>query len=347
MRVSQEELQQLIAAKLMAAGLDEDAASYTAKVMAWADVRGIHSHGAVRTEYYSERIAKGGLTTPAPITVESKTPSISVVDAGNGSGFVASREATELAIKSARDTGVGIVGIRRMGHSGPIGYYSLRAAEEGMVALTMCQSDPMAVPFGGADPFFGTNPIAFACPTGDDRQLLVDMATTVQAWGKILDARSRQVPIPDTWAVGEDGLPTTSADDVHGLLPIAGPKGTGLMMMVDILAGPMLGLPFGPHVTSMYADLTAGRELGQLMIVINPATLRGNDGFAAEVGRMVDELVTSRPAAGIDRVRYPGQPERENLERSKSEGIEIVDDVYDYLVSNDIHYDNYSGAFFN
>lgn len=340
-------LEELISAKLRAAGLDDDAAAFTAHVLAWADARGVHSHGVVRVEYYCERIAKGGLTVPAPLNIESRTPTTHVIDAGNGSGFVAARAATELAIETARQHGVAVVGIRRMGHSGPIGYYSQQAAKAGLVALTLCQSDPMAVPFGGADPFWGTNPIAFACPTGDDREFLVDMATTVQAWGKVLDARSRGVAIPDTWAVGHDGLPTTNPDDVHGLLPIAGPKGTGLMAMVDILAGPLLGLPFGPHVTSMYADLTAGRELGQLQIVLDPAVFRGDDGFASVIGTMLDELVASRPAQGVDRVRYPGQPEQERYQRSLSEGVEIVDELHEYLIGDAVHFDRYSGAFFN
>lgn len=157
----------------------------------------------------------------------------------------------------------------------------------------------------------------------------------------------RGVAIPDTWAVGHDGLPTTDPNDVHGLLPIAGPKGMGLMAMVDILSGPMLGLPFGPHVTSMYGDLTAGRELGQLQIALDPAVFRGDGGFAAEIGRMLDELTSSRPAEGVDRVRYPGQPEHERYERSLREGVDIVDELYEYLIGDAIHFDRYSGAFFS
>lgn len=347
MLVPIDRLEELIDAKLRAAGLDDDAARFTAHVLAWADARGVHSHGVVRVEYYCERIAKGGLTVPAPIEITSRTPTTHVVDAGNGSGFVAARAATALAIETAREHGVAVVGTRRMGHSGPIGYYSLQLAAAGLVGLTLCQSDPMAVPFGGADPFFGTNPIAFAAPVDDDREFVVDMATTVQAWGKVLDARSRGVAIPDTWAVGHDGLPTTDPNDVHGLLPIAGPKGMGLMAMVDILSGPMLGLPFGPHVTSMYGDLAAGRELGQLQIALDPAVFRGDGGFAAEIGRMLDELTSSRPAEGVDRVRYPGQPEHERYERSLREGVDIVDELYEYLIGDAIHFDRYSGAFFS
>ncbi|MBP2966968.1 Ldh family oxidoreductase, partial [Acinetobacter baumannii] len=124
---------------------------------------------------------------------------------------------------------------------------------------------------GGTEPFFGTNPIAFSAPTKNKRPIIFDMATTVQAWGKILDARSKNKEIPDTWAVDADGKPTTDPHAVHGLLPISGPKGYGLMMMVDILSGSLLGLPFGKHVSSMYADLSDGRILGQLFVLINPS----------------------------------------------------------------------------
>ena len=137
----------------------------------------------------------------------------------------------------------------------------------------------MVVPFGGSEVYYGTNPIAFSAPRSNGRPIVFDMATTVQAWGKILDKRSRGESIPDTWAVDETGAPTTDPNQVAGLLPIAGPKGYGLMMMVDILAGVLLGLPFGKGVSSMYADLTEERNLGHTYIIIDPARFRDIEEF--------------------------------------------------------------------
>ena len=160
--------------------------------------------------------------------------------------------------------------MRRLSHSGSIGYYTEMAAEQGLAAISMCQSDPMAVPVGGTEPYYGTNPISFSVPSADGRIVVFDMATTVQAWGKILDKRSRGESIPDTWAVDEKGIPVTDPNKVNALLPIAGAKGYGLMMMVDIFSGILTGVPFGGHVSSMYHDLSKGRDLGQLHIVIDP-----------------------------------------------------------------------------
>src|SRR5699024_2366875 len=138
--------------------------------------------------------------------------------------------------------------------------------------------------------YYGTNPIAFAAPTDGDKPFIFDMATTVQAWGKILDARSKGQEIPDTWAVDKEGVPTTDPHAVAGLLPIAGPKGYGLMMMVDILSGMLMGLPFGKHVSSMYNKMSEGRDLGQLYILIDPAWFTNLDMFKAHMTQTIDEL---------------------------------------------------------
>ena len=167
------------------------------------------------------------------------------------------------------------------------------------------------------------------------------MATTVQAWGKILHARSRKESIPDSWAVDEQGNSTTDSTKVNALLPIAGPKGYGLMMMVDILSGVLLGVPFGKHVSSMYHDLSKGRELGQLHVVINPEYFVGLDTFKKSISTMLDEIKEIVPSEGFKEVNYPGERGRMREQKYEENGIEIVDDIYNYLVSDDIHFDYY------
>ena len=169
------------------------------------------------------------------------------------------------------------------------------------------------------------------------------MATTVQAWGKILHARSKNESIPDTWAVDENGEPTTDPHKVRALLPVAGPKGYGLMMMVDVLSGVLLGLPFGNKVSSMYHDLSEGRDLGQLHIVINPAVFTGLDSFKENIAQTMTDLNGIKPAPGFDQVFYPGQNLEFIQKDYEEKGIEIVDDIYEYLASDVIHnnaYDN-------
>lgn len=341
MRLDRETLHTLIANKMHKAGLTKEDADIAADVLTFADLRGVHSHGAVRVEYYSERIAKGGMTINPQISYTETGPASAILDYDNGCGLVAAKVGMEKAIAMAKKTGVAVVGIKRMSHSGSLGYFTEMAARENLVAVSMCQSDPMAVPYGGSEEFFGTNPIAFAAPSADGRIISFDMATTVQAWGKILHARSKGGDIPSDWAVDINGEPTTDPYKVNALVPIAGAKGYGLMMMVDVLSGILLGVPFGKNVSSMYADLSKGRDLGHLHIVINPAFFIGLDLFKQSISTMLDELEQVTPMKGVGKVCYPGERGKEREKAYLRDGIEIVDDIYKYLISDDIHFNRY------
>ena len=342
-RVSSGKLHELIKNKLMRAGLKEEQAQETANHLVFADLSGIHSHGAVRVEYYAERINKGGINLEPKLEFEQTGPSTAIFHGDNTQGHYAANLALEPAMKMAKESGVAVVGLSRVGHTGMLSYYVKKITEQNLIALSMCQSDPMVVPFGGAETFYGTNPIAFGAPSNGENPLIIDMATTVQAWGKILDARSKGKSIPDTWAVDKDGAPTTDPSKVNGLLPIAGPKGYGLMMMVDILSGVLLGLPFGKEVSSMYHNLHEGRNLGQIFIIIDPERFVGAELFKQYISRSMKELNEIKPAKGFDRVLYPGQISQEQYVKNLKEGINIPESIISYLESDDIHYSRYEG----
>jgi len=347
MRISRAELKELIKRKLCRAGLNDEHGDIVADVLVHADARGVHSHGAMRVEYYAERISKGGTNTNPNFTFTKTGPCSGVFDGDNAAGHVAAKLAMDESIKMAKETGISIVGVRRIGHSGSLSYFVRQAAKENLIGIAVCQSDPMVVPYGGAEPYYGTNPIAFATPSKDGRILMMDMATTVQAWGKILHARSKKEEIPDTWAVDEKGEPTTDPFNVNALVPIAGPKGYALQMMVDVLSGILLGLPYGNKVSSMYHDLSEGRNLGQLHIVIDPEYFTNLDEFLQNISNTMDDLNKIKPAPGFEAVRYPGQSSLIREQNYERDGIEIVDDIYNYLISDVIHNNAYDkkGAF--
>ncbi len=347
MRVTQEKLHSLISSKLHKAGLTQEHADIVADVLVHADMRGIHSHGAMRVEYYSERISKGGTNTRPNFVFERTGPCSAVFDGDNAAGHVVAKIGMDHAIEIAKENGVAIVGMRRMGHSGALSYFVEQACAAGLIGVSMCQSDPMAAPYGGAEPFFGTHPIAFATPSADGRNLMVDLAVTVQAWGKILHARSRKEAIPDDWAIDKDGNPTTDPFKVAALNHIAGPKGYALALMVDVLSGALLGVPFGKNVSSMYNDLTEQRNLGQIHFVLDPARFTDKIQFLKNINQMMADLNAVKPAPGFSSVRYPGQGSDERRRKYEADGIEIVDDIYNYLVSDVIHRNNYDnkGAF--
>ncbi|VTS50092.1 ureidoglycolate dehydrogenase [Enterococcus casseliflavus] len=178
------ELEALMKKKLLAAGLPEAAASETAAHLTFADACGIHSHGAVRMDYYAERLVKGGITLEPNMSFEKTSAATGIFHGDNGMGHYVCNEAMAIAIHLAKEAGIAAVGIEQTSHSGTMAYYVKQAAEADLVAIAMCQSDPMAVPFGGTENYFGTNPIAFAAPRANHPPVVFDMATTVQAWGQ-------------------------------------------------------------------------------------------------------------------------------------------------------------------
>ena len=342
MKVTKHELKQLIKTKLNNAGLRADHAQVVADVLAFADAKGIHSHGAIRVEYYAERIAKGGINANPKFSFKETAKSTGVFYGDNGSGHVAANRAMEIACDTAKENGVAVIGVKAISHSGALSYYVQNAAKKDLIAISVCQADPMAVPYGGAEPYYGTNPIAFAAPGLDEKMIVFDMATTEKAWGKILEARAKNEKIPESWAVDKDGNPTTDPFNVSGLLPISGSKGYGLAMMVDILSGILLGLPFGNRVSALYGNLSEGRNLGQLHIVINPAFFTDLEEFKHRITQTMNDLNNIKPAPGFEQVFYPGQRSLRKEKLSEENGIEIDDEVYEYLTSDIIHTDKYS-----
>ena len=339
--VNKDELTELIKNKLQKAGLKEDHAQEVADHLAYADSRGVHSHGAVRVEYYAERISKGGSNRDPHFSFRKTGPCSGVYEGDNAVGMVVAKNGMIEAMKLAKENGIGVVGMRQLGHCGTLSYFLRMAAAEDLIAISMCQSDPMVVPYGGAEPYFGTHPIGFAAPRANGNPIVFDMATTVQAWGKVLDARSKNKAIPETWAVDSTGTPTTDPFAVAGLLPIAGSKGSGLMMMVDILSGTLMGVPFGKHISSMYADLSTGRDLGQIHIVINPSYFTDLGTFKENLSKMVDEMHEIRPAPGFDKVLTPGESSDKKAAQFEKNGIPIVKEIYDYLISDVLYNKSY------
>lgn len=337
-------LHELIKNKLHTAGLPEEQADEVANHLVYADLSGVHSHGAVRVEYYAERLDKGGVTLNPQLSFEKTGPSTGIYHGDNGQGHYVANLAVQPTIDMARESGVAVVGIKKVSHTGTLSYYVRQLAAQGLIGMAMCQSDPMAVPFGGTQPYYGTNPLAFAAPNGDDEPIVFDMATTVQAWGKILDARSKNQQIPDTWAVDSNGQSTTDPHQVAGLMPISGPKGYGLMMMVDILSGVLLGLPFGKHVSSMYDKLDEGRDLGQTLIAIDPSRFTDPQAFNDKIATTIQELHEIKPAEGFDQVYYPGETSKAKYDHNQKNGVDIPEKIMNYLESDTLHFDQFGGT---
>lgn len=331
--VRHEALKSLVIKKLEQAGIPSEHAQIVADVLVHANLRGVHSHGVLRTEHYVKRLKEGGLNPNPKITVRETGPVSAVVDGDDGLGHVVAKEAMNVAIRSAKKNGVGFIGVINSSHCGALSYFLTQAVEENLIGMAMTHTDKSVVPFGGAEPFFGTNPIAFGFPAKKHKPVILDMATSEVAFGKILHAREAGIDIPPNWGVEGDGNPTIDPHKVSALLPFGGAKGYGLAMVVDILSGILTGSAFGPHVNPMYGGYDKMRKLGHFVCAINPSTFNHGNGFMTNMDQMIDELHQVPPAGSFEKVMVPGEPEQINEAANKKNGIPVPESVYSYLVS--------------
>jgi ureidoglycolate dehydrogenase (NAD+) len=332
--VSHEELKGLVVKKLTKAGLQADHAGVVADVLVHADLRGVSSHGVLRTEHYVKRINEGGLNPNADFSVKDTGPSSAVFNGDDGMGHVIAKEAMDYAIELAQKNGIGMVAVTNSSHCGALSYFVQQAAESNMIGMAMTHTDKVVVPFGGAKPFFGTNPIAFGFPAKESKPVILDMATSNVAFGKVLHAREAGSSIPGDWGVDESGKSTTDPNEVSALLPFAGPKGYGLAMVVDIMSGLLTGAAFGPHITTMYGDYAKKRELGHFVCAINPSVFTDPTGFLQNMDQMINEIHGTEPAEGFDKVMVPGEPEQLREEERRQSGIPVTETIYQYLIKD-------------
>ncbi|MBM7573584.1 ureidoglycolate dehydrogenase [Aquibacillus albus] len=331
--VAHEELKQLVVKKLTEAGLNENNASVVADVLVHADLRGVSSHGVLRTEHYVKRIKEGGLNPNPSFNVKETGPSSAIFDGDDGMGHAITKEAMDKAIEIADKNGIGMVGVVNSSHCGALSYFVQQAAEKNMIGITMTHTDKVVVPFGGAKPFFGTNPIAFGFPANENKPVILDMATSNVAFGKVLHAREAGNEVPADWGVDENGTPTTDPNKVSALLPFAGPKGYGLAMVVDVLSGILTGSAFGPHINPMYDEYGKMRKLGHFVCAVNPGIFSDREGFLSNIDQMINEIHESQPAQGFNKVMVPGEPEQLREADRLKEGIPVTETVYNYLTT--------------
>jgi len=332
--INHEKLKDLVVNKLVKAGLLKDHAKTVADVLVHADLRGVSSHGVLRTEHYVKRLSEGGLNPNPEFNIKNTGPSSAIFDGDDGIGHVIAKEAMDYAIEMARTNGIGTVAVINSSHCGALSYFVKQAAEEGLIGIAVTHTDKVVVPFGGAEPFFGTNPIAFGFPANKHKPVILDMATSNVAFGKVLHAREAGTSIPSDWGVDQEGKPTSNPNEVNALLPFAGPKGYGMAMVVDVLSGLLTGSAFGPHIVTMYGDYNKKRKLGHFLFTINPAVFTDHQEFLENMDKMIDEIHLSKPAQGFDHVMVPGEPEQLREDERLVNGVPITQTVYEYLSKN-------------
>ena len=321
-RVPEARLRAFVEGVLSVAGLPQGDAAIVADCLLLANLSGVDSHGVVRLAHYVRRLENGTIKTRPQLHFERLAPSAGLMDGGDGLGHVVTWQACTQAMALARETGSGVVGICNSSHFGMTGFYINRLVGEGFIGLAMTDTDAFLIPFGGRLAFFGTNPLAIGFPT-EGIPVILDMATTSIPYGKIALAKAEGQPIPDTWGLDAEGHPTSDPAAIAGLHPIAGPKGSGLAMMIDIFCSLLTGMPWGPHINKMYEQMEQPRQLGHFIIAIDARRFMPLEQFKARLGQMLAEFRQIPPADGFQRVYYPGELEGLRRRERRAEGIPI------------------------
>jgi L-2-hydroxycarboxylate dehydrogenase (NAD+) len=316
----------LITDALVAAGLRHADAEKCAALMGEADLTGADAHGVFRLPQYVRRLKAGGFNKHPQIKVERSAPATALVDGDNGMGHLVMSRAAETAITLARETGVAWVGVRRSNHAGPAGLYAEMPAAHGMIGMyaAIANANHMAV-WGGADPLLGTNPLAFAVPSGTGPYVL-DMATTVVSYGTVKNHVLQGKPLQPGWmvntATGEDVIdPTRSAEGL--LLPIGGYKGSGLAVMLGLVGGTLNRAAFGRDVVDFNADDTSETNTGHFIVALDVARFLPLAEYKAAVDHHIHELKQSKRLPGVDEIRMPGERRRECRAERSRDGVPL------------------------
>ena len=309
------------------AGMPAADAHLCAEQLVVADLRGVESHGVVRMAIYLERL-RCGVTSPRPaMNVVRQTRSTAVFDGDNGMGQIVGQAAMALAIAKAREHGEpAFVSVRNSNHFGAAAWFAEMAAREEMIGLafTIGGINHM-VPWGGAEAMLGNNPFAVAFPMRDDIPVILDMACSVAARGKILVAAKEGRAIPGDWAVDREGRPTTDAQEALAgfVAPVGGPKGYALTLTIGLLSTMLSNAYFGTEVTNMYDDLLNPQNIGHLFGVLPISAFESLDTYYARMTKAAAEIRGVRKSPDVERIYLPGEREAILAQSRRREGLPL------------------------
>ncbi|KAJ5131284.1 Malate/L-lactate dehydrogenase [Penicillium bovifimosum] len=308
---------------LIANGTSPPDAEIVTKCLIAADLRGVDTHGTNRIPSYMERIRQKALNPSAIPTINQVTPVVGQVDAHNGFGFVAAHEGMKLAISMAQIYGIGMVSIKHSNHFGMSAWLVQQALDADMMSLVFTNSSPALPAWGGREKLMGVSPIACGAPGGEDgKPFILDMAPSVAARGKIYKALRRGEKIPQDWALDGEGNRTDDpAEALKGvMLPMGGPKGSGLAVMMDVFSGVLSGSAFAGHVTNPY-DPSREADVGHFLVAIKPDLFMSLEEFKGRMDYLYKRVVGSEKMAGVERIYFPGEIEMIMEEKRLVEGI--------------------------
>jgi L-2-hydroxycarboxylate dehydrogenase (NAD+) len=326
-RVGFAPLRDFIGASLRRLGLPDRDALTVASLMAEADLQGSDGHGVIRLPQYARRIRAGGIKLRPDIRVLRERPGMALIDGDNGMGHVVMARAAELAVDKARTAGVAWVGARMSNHAGPASLYARKVLAQDMIGMYFAVGNANHLPpWGGMDMLLSTNPIAVAVPAGRQVPIVLDMATTVAAFGKVKAKAQRGETMPEGWMIDREGRPLTDPRraDEGFLLPIGGYKGYGLALVFGLLAGTLNGAAMGKDLIDFNRDDASATNTGQAIVAIDVAAFGDLQAFKDRVDVLVDDLRQSSRMPHVDRIWLPGEQSHAKRVEYERDGIPIA-----------------------
>lgn len=315
---------------LVKSGVSESDAVTITDVLVTTDTFGVMTHGTKNLGQYIQKMEAGGLVRDAEPTIEVDGPAFAIINGNKAVGMVSSCKAMKLAIEKAKKVGIAYVGVKNSCHFGAAGYYANLAANEGMIGISMSNADPVIAVPNGSKKAIGTNPFSFAAPIGNGKSIFLDIALSNVAALKVIMAQEKNLPIPNTWLVDEEGLPTDDAFKFPknaSLQPMAAHKGYGLAVLVELLASVMTGAGILSEITSWNLDLSSTNNAGHAFIAIDVSKMMPMEVFNARINQMADELKNGPKAKGAEKIFLPGEMEWEKREQALQSGELILTDA--------------------
>jgi LDH2 family malate/lactate/ureidoglycolate dehydrogenase len=329
-RVREVALKHFCVEVLCKVGVPNDEAALIVDNLIEADLRGVESHGVVRFPIYVERLSVGVMNPRPRIRTLRETATSAVVDGDNGMGQLVGVRAMELAIEKGRGGACAFVAVRNSNHYGAAAYYAEMALPHEMIgfSFTIGGINHMT-PWGGAEAILGNNPFAVAIPAGEEPPVVLDMACSVAARGKIIVAAKEGTPIPADWAVGPDGRPTTDpVEALKGFVqPVGGAKGYALTLTIGLLSSMLSGAYFGAEVTHMYEDFEHPQNIGHLFGAIPVGLFEEPAQFRQRMDKAIREVRGVRRAPGVERIYLPGERERLSAAVRRRDGVPLAASV--------------------
>jgi ureidoglycolate dehydrogenase (NAD+) len=304
--LSKSELLAYASGIFVAAGCARPMADEWASILVWANLRGVDSHGVIRLPRYLDLLSRKTINTSPNIRVEKRAGAVSIMDADRAPGVIAMARAMEEAIARAREVSIGWCAARNVTHTGAIGYFALMAAEAGMAGIATGASSPMMAYHGARVAGVSSNPLAMAVPAKKRRPLVIDISTGTVANGKIMAARDAGRQVPLGWGIDAEGRDTTDPKKIATLLPLGGPKGSGLSLLIECLTSVALGNPLVARAL-IDKNLADNPVQNGLAIAIDLSVFGDLDDFTSEVDRLGDAIVALPRAEGVDRIFLPGE----------------------------------------